>query len=85
MELYLIRHVQSTNQVLESSDDIVFDPHPTTLRERQAEQLVDFFVAGEERIRFAESGIDRLETSPMWRAVQTTRPLTKALGLSPEV
>lgn len=85
MELYLIRHAQSTNQVLDSRDDIVFDPHLTELGCRQADRLARFLARGEETVRFAESRIDRLVCSPMWRALQTTRPLAEALDLQPEV
>lgn len=85
MEVYLIRHGQSTNQVLDSRDDIVFDPHLTELGCRQADLLARFFAAGEEAVRFAESRIDRLVCSPMWRALQTARPLARALNLQPEV
>lgn len=85
MEIYLIRHAQSTNQVLDSHEDIEFDPHLTDLGHRQAELLAQYFLAGEERVRFAESRIDHLVCSPMWRALQTARPLAEALDLRPEV
>ena len=85
MELYLIRHAQSTNQTLEDRDNIVFDPRLTDLGERQAVLLAEYFAADKERVRFAESGIDRLTCSPMWRALQTTRPLAEAFDLTPEV
>jgi len=85
LELYLIRHAQSTNQTLEDRDDIVFDPRLTDLGECQAVLLAEYFTADKERVRFAESGIDRLVCSPMWRALQTTHPLAEALNLTPEV
>jgi len=85
LEIYLIRHAQSTNQVLDSRDEIVFDPHLTELGHRQADRLARFFAAGEESVRFAVSRIDCLVCSPMWRALQTARPLSEALGLQPEV
>lgn len=85
MEVFLIRHAQSTNQVLKDRDSILFDPHLTELGERQAARLAEHFAAGKERIRLADSGLDRLVSSPMWRALQTTRPLAEALDLSPEV
>ncbi len=85
MEIYLIRHAQSTNQVLDNRDDIVFDPHLTDLGEHQAVRLAEYFAAGEERIRLPDPGIDRLICSPMWRALQTTRPLAEALDLAPQV
>ncbi len=47
-DVYLIRPAQSTHQVLNSRDDIVFDTHLTDLGERQAALLAESFVAGEE-------------------------------------
>jgi broad specificity phosphatase PhoE len=85
LEIYLIRHAQSTNQVLDNRDDIVFDPHLTDLGHQQADHLARFFGAGEESVRFAESRVDRLVCSPMWRALQTARPLAETLHLQPEV
>lgn len=85
MEIFLIRHAQSTNQVLDDRDNIVFDPHLTELGERQAARLAEHFAAGKERIRLADSGLDWLVSSPMWRALQTTHSLAEALGLTPEV
>jgi len=85
LEIYLIRHAQSTNQVLDSRDDTIFDPHLTDLGERQADLLASYFAAGRERVRSAESGIDRIVCSPMWRALQTARPLAEALDLRPRV
>lgn len=85
MQVYLIRHAQSTNQVLDNRDDIVFDPHLTDLGKRQAMLLAEHLAAKEQGTGFADGGIDRLVCSPMWRALQTTRPLAEALGLRPEV
>ncbi|MGD2104417.1 MAG: histidine phosphatase family protein [Anaerolineae bacterium] len=85
MEVYLIRHAQSTNQVLDNRDDVVFDPHLTDLGKRQATLLAEHLVAGEERTRFVGNKIDRLACSPMWRALQTTQPIAEALDLAPEV
>jgi len=85
VEIYLIRHAQSTNQLQESRDDLVFDPRLTQLGRRQALLLAEYLASDEERVRFVESGIDRLRCSPMWRALQTTLPLAQALDLTPEV
>ncbi len=85
MEIYLIRHAQSTNQVLDDRANIVFDPHLTELGERQAASLAHYFAPGEERIRLADPGVDRLICSPMWRAMQTARPLAEVLDLNAEI
>ena len=85
MELYLIRHAQSTNQVLDEPESKVFDPHLTNLGERQAILLAEHLGSGRERARGSTDDIDSLVCSPMWRALQTARPLGEALDLSPEV
>ena len=85
MELYLIRHAQSTNQVRDEPETKVFDPHLTDLGERQAVLLAEYLADGRERTRASGGGIDSLVCSPMWRALQTARPLSEALGLTPEV
>jgi probable phosphoglycerate mutase len=85
LELYLIRHAQSTNQVLDEPESKVFDPHLTGLGERQAALLAEYLGDGVECTRAPGGDIDSLVCSPMWRALQTARPLAEALGLSPEV
>ena len=85
MEVYLIRHAESTNQALDDQDERVFDPPLTELGERQAILLAKFFRNGEERVLYSDRAIDRLFSSPMWRAMQTTRPLSDALDLVPTV
>lgn len=85
MELYLIRHAQSTNQVLDEPESKVFDPQLTDLGERQAILLAKYLSGGRERTRVPGADIDSLVCSPMWRALQTARPLGEALGLSPAV
>lgn len=85
MELYLIRHAQSTNQVLDEPESKVFDPPLTDLGERQAVLLAEYLGGGRERSRAPGGDINSLICSPMWRALQTARPLSEALDLSPEV
>lgn len=85
MELCLIRHAQSINQVMDDPDAKVFDPRLTDLGERQAALLAEYLGAGRERTRSSEGSIDLLVCSPMWRALQTARPLGEALDLAPEV
>jgi broad specificity phosphatase PhoE len=85
VELYLIRHAQSTNQVLDDPDAKVFDPRLTDLGERQAALLAEYLGAARERAPSSGDGIDSLVCSPMWRALQTARPLGEALDLAPEV
>ncbi len=85
MELYLIRHAQSTNQVADDPNERALDPRLTELGERQATFLAEYLSAGKERDPGSGDAIDSLICSPMWRALQTTRPLGEALGLTPEV
>jgi len=92
MELYLIRHGQSTNNALVDSQGRVCDPPLTELGRRQAE-IVAQHLASETSLTLWEAdsrdrrgyGITRLYCSPMWRALQTAQPIGQALGLSPEV
>lgn len=73
MELYLIRHGQSTNN---RGDLRVSDPPLTELGEEQA-RLVGQFIKDE--------GISRLYCSPMIRALHTAALINEHLGLVPYV
>ncbi len=73
MELYLIRHGQSTNN---RGDTRVADPPLTELAEEQARR------AGES---LRNEGITRLYCSPMLRALQTAIIIGDSLGLVPHV
>ncbi|MAG34906.1 MAG: hypothetical protein CL878_01430, partial [Dehalococcoidia bacterium] len=95
MELYIIRHAQSSNNVLTDSSRRVTDPPLTTIGEQQAQLVAQHLTAVPEasahlhpvaahhnRAGFA---LTRLFTSPMRRALQTARPIGAALGRQPEV
>ncbi len=94
MQLYILRHGQSTNNALTDQRDRVCDPPLTKLGERQAEILARHLDAGQEPSS-PNSGsvgqdsqnrrVTRLYCSPMWRALQTARPIGLAIGLMPEV
>lgn len=99
MELYIIRHGQSTNNAL--GPDISrrsHDPALTELGHRQAAAVADYLANGIHKetvvIRSNESavleerhgfGINRLYCSAMHRALQTAQPISQALGLVPHV
>jgi broad specificity phosphatase PhoE len=94
MQLYIVRHAQSTNNVLADQRERVCDPTLTELGERQADILARHLADGVELIPPSNSsdghhqggyGISRLYCSPMWRALQTAYPIGQALGLAPEV
>ena len=98
MELYIIRHAQSTNNALRDQRERVSDPPLTEIAERQAQLVADHLANG---LNFASTmgesdeatgaysqkgfGLTRLYCSAMWRALQTAEPISEALGLSPEV
>jgi len=94
MQLYIIRHAQSTNNVLLDQRDRVCDPPLTELGLRQADLLAQHLADGGQ-LEPPGSGADdcgpggycitRLYCSAMWRALQTAAPIGRALGLQPEV
>jgi broad specificity phosphatase PhoE len=94
MQLYLIRHAQSTNNALADERNRVSDPPLTQLGERQSEILARH-LAEERELEPSTSatnnhtqrgyGITRLYCSPMWRALQTAYFMGQALELTPEV
>jgi 2,3-bisphosphoglycerate-dependent phosphoglycerate mutase len=101
MELYIIRHAQSTNNaLLEQGPDRVADPPLTEMGVRQAQALAEHLATGTDpadvpHIAWAYSmpnprrepgyGIARLYCSAMERSLQTARPVARALGLKPEI
>lgn len=88
MHIYAIRHGQSANNALDaaSSSDYMrirhYDPELTVTGRAQAEALARHLGAGNPGDAPA---IGRLYTSPMVRALETTRPIAAALGLMPHV
>jgi 2,3-bisphosphoglycerate-dependent phosphoglycerate mutase len=99
MELYLIRHGQSANNILTDMTHRVCDPPLTELGQLQADALAVGLRAGgllpQSAVSLTEPcmngrhplayRITRLYCSPMQRALQTARPLAEALDLSPLV
>jgi broad specificity phosphatase PhoE len=101
MELYLIRHAQSTNNAIEFMDPKarVSDPPLTELGHRQARALADYLKSGFNPDLIVERlnkqlpdardvmgyQFDQLFCSPMHRSLQTTFPIAQALGLTPQV
>jgi 2,3-bisphosphoglycerate-dependent phosphoglycerate mutase len=92
MELYILRHGQSTNNALTNQEDRGCDPPLTDLGRQQAERLAQHLATESQRVSprtrgYQEPGygITHLYCSPMWRALQTAQPIGEALGLVPEV
>jgi 2,3-bisphosphoglycerate-dependent phosphoglycerate mutase len=100
MKLFLIRHAQSTNNYLAEQiklEDYMAQRSPepplTDIGQQQA-QLVAAHLAGtrypeveQEQTNSTQQGygFTRLYCSPMLRTLQTTLPISKALGLQPQV
>jgi 2,3-bisphosphoglycerate-dependent phosphoglycerate mutase len=98
MELYIIRHGQSENNILQNEIERTSDPNLTNLGKQQAEKLAEWLSHSENcdpifskgggfaGIQQANPfGITHLYCSAMIRALQTAAPLSKALNLHPEV
>lgn len=100
MRLVLVRHGQSTNNVLaeavpyaEYVKSRVAEPELTAVGVQQVERLGTFLgdlpqsdhTLSERRATVTERPVTSLYTSPMLRALQTTAPLARALGLAPQV
>lgn len=98
MELYIIRHGQSTNNLSMIYDmkDREADPPLTDLGLKQADRVADYVANSinfdrwidrktEEREEVKGLGITRLFCSPMLRTLQTAQPISKALGLQAEI
>ena len=88
MQLYIVRHAQSSNNALADERLRVQDPPLTGLGWRQAELTAQYLLdalgrAGDEGA--TGPGINRLFCSAMLRALQTAQVIGRALGLSPEV
>lgn len=99
MELYLIRHGQSTNNAQGTNQsNRVRDAALTEIGQRQAAALAAYLAAGSRREiavhyypdTYRQAGrlnasIARVYCSAMLRALQTAQPVGAALGLAPEV
>jgi len=92
MELYIIRHGQSTNNTLNDPRGRVCDPPLTELGQRQVALVAQHLASATSRAPWAADGHDRrgcgiarLYCSPMRRALETAQPIGRALEVVPEV
>lgn len=96
MQLFIIRHGQSTNNALDDDSQRTFDPPLTETGMQQAERLAQRLAAGHDTRFNVGSGfagdlgandfaITHLYCSAMHRSLQTAAPVARALGLQPEI
>ena len=89
MELYIIRHGQSTNNALGSEVGRSKDPALTDMGGDQAAAVARHLSNGSNPDSALDKrdgyGINKLYCSAMLRALQTARPIASALGLQAEV
>ena len=92
MELYIIRHGQSSNNALEDIRDRVCDPPLTELGKQQAQIVAQHLATGVRLAPWEENvgdqcgyGITQLYCSPMQRALHTAQYIGQTLGLAPRV
>lgn len=99
MEVYIIRHGQSTNNALMENQHLrVEEPPLTDVGHQQAVHLAEFLrdahnledvvrqgVDSEQRETFMPHTLTHLYCSPMLRAMQTAQPIAAALGVKPAV
>lgn len=98
MELYIIRHGQSTNNLsmMYDAGDREPDPPLTEVGRKQAQAVARYLSSAhnidvwverppDQRQALFDQRISRLYCSPMRRALQTCQPIAEALGLAPEV
>jgi broad specificity phosphatase PhoE len=98
MELYIIRHGQSTNNALQDQSARTHDPALTPLGFQQAEALAAFLCDAPRRDPWTDPAtgytvpnderglrLTHLFCSPMRRALQTALPLARALRIQPQV
>lgn len=78
MELYLIRHGESANNVLVDLNEHHADPELTPLGHQQASKLAHYLAR--QPVQFTH-----LFCSPMHRALQTAQPIAQQLDLVPEI
>jgi broad specificity phosphatase PhoE len=98
MELYLIRHGQSSNNALANMNDRTSDPDLTDLGRQQAQLVAQHLAQGISAEEICTNGVENTHASPkrgfgitklycsaMHRALQTCQPISQALGLTAQV
>ncbi len=88
MDLFLIRHGESANNVLTDVTQRVADPDLTELGRTQADQLADYLADGRHLYPHERDNgprLDRFFTSAMIRSLQTSAPTSARLELAAQI
>jgi len=89
LEVFLIRHAESTNNIRKNDNERVADPELTQRGLLQRDHLASFIQEGRHLTNAERKTggvvLDQLYCSAMQRALQTTLPVGQAIGLKPEV
>jgi len=91
MELYLIRHGQSTNNLLATMAGRSCDPPLTETGQRQAELVGEYLSSAPAKCLYGRDGIQegfglsRLYCSAHLRCLQTATRIAEQVGLDPEI
>jgi 2,3-bisphosphoglycerate-dependent phosphoglycerate mutase len=85
MQLYLIRHGQSTNNALRDPARRHYDCDLTDLGRQQAVHLAHFLSTARDSSHTNGFTFTHLYCSPMRRTMQTTQPIAATLNLTPQV
>ena len=89
MELFLIRHAESRNNIRKSDQERVSDPELTDNGRLQSIHLAEFLQKGLHlsRAEYEENKkpLDQIYCSAMKRSLDTVNPVGVAIGLNPEV
>ncbi|HJL88418.1 MAG TPA: histidine phosphatase family protein, partial [SAR324 cluster bacterium] len=89
MELFLIRHAESRNNIRKSDQERVSDPELTDNGRLQSIHLAEFLQKGLHLSRAEyekhKKPLDQIYCSAMKRSLDTVNPVGVAIGLNPEV
>ncbi len=89
MNLFLIRHAESRNNILKKDQERVSDPELTENGRLQSTYLAEFLQKGfhlsQEEFEENERSFDQIFCSAMQRSLETVSPVSVSIGLKPEV
>ncbi len=89
MNLFLIRHAESRNNICKNDQDRVSDPELTENGRLQSTYLAEFLQKGfhlsQKEFEENEKPFDQIFCSAMQRSLETVSPVGLSIGLKPEV